>query len=50
MNGLFDYVYAVHHLCVRDHQGRSKPEYNDLDVNRPPTIHKPNNIPMSGLS
>ena len=28
MNSLFDYVNAVHHLCVRDDQGRSKPEYN----------------------
>ena len=34
MNGLLDDVYAVHHLCLRDDQRRSKPEYSVLNIKR----------------
>ena len=34
MNGLFDDVNAVHHLFLRNDQGRSKPEYNVLNIKR----------------
>ena len=50
MNGLFDNVYAVHHLCVRDDQGRSKPEYNILGMPLEKKLHtQPDNISVSGL-
>ena len=34
MNGLFDDVNAVNHLFLRNDQGRSKPEYNVLHMDR----------------